>query len=839
MGIQGLLPQLKSIMAPIRMEELRGQTVAVDTYSWLHKGALSCGDRLCKGIPTTRHIEYCMHRVNMLRHFGVKPILIFDGGLLPIKSDQETKRARSRKENLERAREHEAAGNSRAAFECYQKAVDITPRIASGLIEVLKKEKVDYIVAPYEADAQMTFLSINKLVDAVITEDSDLIPFGCSRIIFKMDKFGQGVEYQITRLERNRELDFNGFTRQMLLEMCILSGCDYLPSLPGMGVKRAHALIQKLKCYEKVIKHLKYSAVSVPPQYEESFKKAIWAFKFQRVYDPATEDIIHLSTVPHDLSEDLEFLGPWLPQNIAKGIALGNIDPLSKEPFELKPECSAPAVDKVFPTREPIAPSNGRKRLDLPVQKNILTNYFCLASLEAKRKFRAPKVTQKQQMLNESLPSPQTQDSGPSDLIEDTKLPTDTIQASQCSSELLCSGPQDDRINAASQCSSEHLSCEFPLNVSANFSPQCSSHGGGSDPPYEDMDIKGRKVEADYCNENTIPTSPCLMGNLPGISEPSLLPHNMGPSPSIPVRCYTENIAASKNKDITVRSSYFKMLNKRVCTNQEDQLHDDGCDIETCNLSGDQLRKSGMLKRKLADIQNFEDETLQPISSDDSPAVINGDCDIDDLDDQNIRTERRFGCNVSHVDTYSGIAEKSMDKFAALVSSFRYPGSRASGLRAPLKDVKNTLSVRSVLRAPEQGKFRWTANKTDSGLPARSTYTSDDKKIAASPPDISTFAYGPMKTVASDQGKTAGKTTDSAGGPPDLGTFAYTPMATTVCRPERSKCTGTTMRIAGSPPDLSTFAYKPMKAVVRHSDGSRIRGTTLKAAGGTSRSRFK
>lgn len=164
-----------------------------------------------------------------------------------------------------------------------------------NVTQVLKKEKVDYIVAPYEADAQMTFLSVNKIVDAVITEDSDLIPFGCSRvstllqpsllwsksskpshhlsrfplvaccvpsklcasysnvqIIFKMDKFGQGVEFHITRLERNRELDFNGFTRQMLLEMCILSGCDYLPSLPGMGVKRAHALIQKLKCHEKV-----------------------------------------------------------------------------------------------------------------------------------------------------------------------------------------------------------------------------------------------------------------------------------------------------------------------------------------------------------------------------------------------------------------------------------------------------------------------------------------------------------------------------------------------------------------------------------------------------------
>jgi len=41
-----------------------------------------------------RHIEYCMHRVNLLRHYGVKPILVFDGGLLPMKGDQENKRAR-------------------------------------------------------------------------------------------------------------------------------------------------------------------------------------------------------------------------------------------------------------------------------------------------------------------------------------------------------------------------------------------------------------------------------------------------------------------------------------------------------------------------------------------------------------------------------------------------------------------------------------------------------------------------------------------------------------------------------------------------------------------------
>lgn len=43
---------------------------------------------------------------------------------------------------------------------------------------------MSYVVAPYEADAQMTFLALNKHVDAVITEDSDLIAFGCPRVSF-------------------------------------------------------------------------------------------------------------------------------------------------------------------------------------------------------------------------------------------------------------------------------------------------------------------------------------------------------------------------------------------------------------------------------------------------------------------------------------------------------------------------------------------------------------------------------------------------------------------------------------------------------------------------------
>ena len=47
---------------------------------------------------------------------------------------------RSRKENLARAIEHESNGNSSAAYECYQKAVDISPSIACELIQVRMKK---------------------------------------------------------------------------------------------------------------------------------------------------------------------------------------------------------------------------------------------------------------------------------------------------------------------------------------------------------------------------------------------------------------------------------------------------------------------------------------------------------------------------------------------------------------------------------------------------------------------------------------------------------------------------------------------------------------------------
>ena len=41
---------------------------------------------------------------------------------------------------------------------------------------------VAFLVSPYESDAQLAYLCRQGIVQAIITEDSDLIPYGAKRV---------------------------------------------------------------------------------------------------------------------------------------------------------------------------------------------------------------------------------------------------------------------------------------------------------------------------------------------------------------------------------------------------------------------------------------------------------------------------------------------------------------------------------------------------------------------------------------------------------------------------------------------------------------------------------
>ena len=53
MGISGLLPLLKSVTRQVHVEQLAGESVAIDAYSWLHKGIYTCITDIYHQRPTT------------------------------------------------------------------------------------------------------------------------------------------------------------------------------------------------------------------------------------------------------------------------------------------------------------------------------------------------------------------------------------------------------------------------------------------------------------------------------------------------------------------------------------------------------------------------------------------------------------------------------------------------------------------------------------------------------------------------------------------------------------------------------------------------------------------
>ena len=144
----------------------------------------------------------------------------------------------------------------------------------------MKKIGIEFVVAPYEADAQLAYLCQKGIIAAVITEDSDLLPFGCSRVIFKLDKDGKGTEINQSDFGCIKEMRM--WTIDRFRQMCILSGCDYLPSPPGIGLKKAMKLLHRKDAYH-VIKTWKQwgqtvKAPKLNDDYEEQFKCAHLCF---------------------------------------------------------------------------------------------------------------------------------------------------------------------------------------------------------------------------------------------------------------------------------------------------------------------------------------------------------------------------------------------------------------------------------------------------------------------------------------------------------------------------------------------------------------------------------
>lgn len=147
--------------------------------------------------------------------------------------------------------------------------------------ELLKRMGVPVLQAPGDAEALCARLVREGVVDAVASEDMDTLPFGADVLIRQLNakRYSEVVEYSLPKLLEKLQI-----SHEELVDLCILLGCDYCDKIPGLGPKKALALIKKHRTIEDVVLHINRETHPVPH---------FWKYKEARkIFLDATEAVL-------------------------------------------------------------------------------------------------------------------------------------------------------------------------------------------------------------------------------------------------------------------------------------------------------------------------------------------------------------------------------------------------------------------------------------------------------------------------------------------------------------------------------------------------------------------
>ena len=350
MGISNLLKILESIQTSRHLSYYKGKKVAVDGYCWLHKSIYLLSEQIFHNPHSKRYLKYLNKRVDQLLRFNIIPIIVFDGDKLQMKKIEEEERQKRRNEVTMESLKLIRKGKEKEAQTKRLEGIDINPQMAYEFIKLLKQKKVEYYVAPYEADVQLAYLSKINYVDCVITEDSDLLALGCKKVLYKLDlDTNIGLEIETKNLNKCTKYDFSEFDSDKFLTFCILSGCDYF-KIKGVGANNAYKIITNSSSYKKCIKTLcdnvnKKNKDSEKLDYDElieKFEKAFLTFRYQVVYCPIEKKLKHFSDITKTKYKfaskylnNLDFLGTTeVSEDLVKKTTFGEIDPITHLPFD-------------------------------------------------------------------------------------------------------------------------------------------------------------------------------------------------------------------------------------------------------------------------------------------------------------------------------------------------------------------------------------------------------------------------------------------------------------------------------------------------------------------------
>lgn len=189
--------------------------------------------------------------------FGSIPFIIFDGKA-PIEKKNVIRERNNKKEKVEKKLkdiEEKITKNKLSSTLLKQRdklkksIVDISNAEIKEFKKMLDVLKVPYDKASGEADYLAAYLYKQNIIDACMTEDTDLIAHGCERIFYK-DK------HKIIEFNLKEILTSLSFTMEEFIDMCLLSGCDYVRTPYRLKPYEIYAIISEIKSKGTIIKNV-------------------------------------------------------------------------------------------------------------------------------------------------------------------------------------------------------------------------------------------------------------------------------------------------------------------------------------------------------------------------------------------------------------------------------------------------------------------------------------------------------------------------------------------------------------------------------------------------------
>lgn len=191
--------------------------------------------------------------------------------------------------------------------------------------------------------------------------------------------------------------------------MCILSGCDYLDSLKGIGLVKACKFVMMTeetdlkRCLSKIPQYLNMRALTVEDDYKDGFLRALATFRHMIVYDPKERRQCRLTEVGDDYLQYCGNAGEKLDEATAFQMAIGNVNPFSLkkmdswDPSEMDTEQFVSIWDE--PGR--IKPSTAMKKTTSNAV--ITVNKKLTISSPVKRKFNRSIIEEEDSDKNTSI----------------------------------------------------------------------------------------------------------------------------------------------------------------------------------------------------------------------------------------------------------------------------------------------------------------------------------------------------------------------------------------------------------------------------------------------------